>query len=255
MNSFEEPDTAGESPAAFVLSPDASVFPAGEEPEGDFSVQPEESNLTDDPVRVYLREMGSVPLLTRQGEVTLAQKMERGQRRMQKALSRSPLIQTLVAGFAERLCHGREELDRYVDLRPADLEDGGAADRQRRHELRKLFVAYTTTYEKLLHTGDAHAAVPKAHKKLRQKSLAKLARASVEVSQALRAIPFSAACWKELIRVLEKTADEMASGETESKQWERQPAKAHPLRMQEQPDERTKKAVAVDVSLSRLQHS
>ena len=51
---------------------------------------PEESIYTDDPVRVYLREMGSVPLLTRQGEVALAQRMERGKMQMRRAISRSP---------------------------------------------------------------------------------------------------------------------------------------------------------------------
>src|SRR3954447_18261970 len=131
MDQFEEQylNEAGES-LGIPFDDDASFFHPeeqdSEDPQANQHV--EESIYTDDPVRVYLREMGAVPLLTRQGEVTLAQKMERGQLRMQKALSRSPLIQTLVAGFAEHLRHGREELDRYVDLRPADLEDGGAAD-------------------------------------------------------------------------------------------------------------------------------
>src|SRR6187402_2185397 len=58
--------------------------------------QQEESIYTDDPVRVYLREMGAVPLLTREGEVNLARKMERGKLRMQKSISRSPLIQQLI---------------------------------------------------------------------------------------------------------------------------------------------------------------
>ena len=53
----------------------------------------EESIYTDDPVRVYLREMGAVPLLTREGEVNLARRMERGKMRMQKAISRSALVQ------------------------------------------------------------------------------------------------------------------------------------------------------------------
>ena len=53
----------------------------------------EESIYTDDPVRVYLREMGAVPLLTREGEVDLARRMERGKFRMQKAISRSALVQ------------------------------------------------------------------------------------------------------------------------------------------------------------------
>ncbi len=72
-------------------------FHAEEAPEGEeFAVAaPEESIYTDDPVRVYLREMGAVPLLTREGEVDLARRMERGKLRMQKAISRSALVQLL----------------------------------------------------------------------------------------------------------------------------------------------------------------
>ena len=47
---------------------------------------------TNDPVRMYLREMGTVPLLTREGEVEIAKRIERGQLRVLKALSRSPIV-------------------------------------------------------------------------------------------------------------------------------------------------------------------
>jgi RNA polymerase primary sigma factor len=47
---------------------------------------------TNDPVRMYLREMGTVPLLTREGEVEIAKRIERGQNRVLKALSRSPIV-------------------------------------------------------------------------------------------------------------------------------------------------------------------
>ena len=50
------------------------------------------SDKTNDPVRMYLREMGTVPLLTREGEIELAKRIERGQRSVRKALSRSPLV-------------------------------------------------------------------------------------------------------------------------------------------------------------------
>lgn len=50
------------------------------------------SNDTDDLVRVYMREMGAVPLLTREGELAIAKRIERGQNTVMKELSRSPFI-------------------------------------------------------------------------------------------------------------------------------------------------------------------
>src|SRR5262249_10202912 len=47
---------------------------------------------SNDPVRMYLREMGTVPLLTRQGEIEIAKRFERGHLRILKALSRSPVV-------------------------------------------------------------------------------------------------------------------------------------------------------------------
>ena len=63
----------------------------------------EVSIYAEDPVRVYLREMGGVPLLTREGEVDLARRMERGKRRTQKAISRSALVQLMVVELAKQL--------------------------------------------------------------------------------------------------------------------------------------------------------
>src|ERR1700687_5725241 len=86
----------------------------------------EESIYTDDPVRVYLREMGAVPLLTREGEVDLARRMERGKLRMQKAISRSALVQRVVVELADQLKKAALELEVFVDL--GDVEEGSPAD-------------------------------------------------------------------------------------------------------------------------------
>src|SRR4029077_1674059 len=86
----------------------------------------EESIYTDDPVRVYLRKMVAVPLLTREGEVDLARRMERGKLRMQKAISRSALVQLRAVEIADNITHGPEELDTVVDL--GDVEEGSPAD-------------------------------------------------------------------------------------------------------------------------------
>ena len=63
---------------------------AGEDVELDLT--PGALDKTNDPVRMYLREMGTVPLLTREGEVEIAKRIERGQMKVFKALSRSPIV-------------------------------------------------------------------------------------------------------------------------------------------------------------------
>src|ERR1700682_3669041 len=58
---------------------------------------------TNDPVRLYLREMGVVPLLTREGEVAIAKRIERGQLKTQKAISRSPIAVKELLKIGEEL--------------------------------------------------------------------------------------------------------------------------------------------------------
>src|SRR5689334_612890 len=62
---------------------------------------------TNDPVRLYLREMGVVPLLTREGEVAIARRIERGQLKTQKAIARSPIAVREVLKMGEELDSGR----------------------------------------------------------------------------------------------------------------------------------------------------
>ena len=66
---------------------------AGEESDDvELDLSPGTLEKTNDPVRMYLREMGTVPLLTREGEVEIAKRIERGQLRVMKAISRSPIV-------------------------------------------------------------------------------------------------------------------------------------------------------------------
>ncbi len=62
---------------------------------------------TNDPVRLYLREMGVVPLLTREGEVVIAKRIERGQIRTQKSISRSPIAVEALIKLGEDLKRGK----------------------------------------------------------------------------------------------------------------------------------------------------
>src|SRR5438309_1479179 len=117
-----------EAPLGINFDEEATKF-FDPEAEADFlhpQQQVEESIYTDDPVRVYLREMGAVPLLTREGEVDLARRMERGKLRMQKAISRSALVQRVVLDLSDQLKKNLVELESVVDL--GDVEEGSPAD-------------------------------------------------------------------------------------------------------------------------------
>src|SRR5579862_1258950 len=120
-----------------------------EEDEGDERTRrlPENDVYTDDNVRVYLREMGTVPLLTREGEIDLAKRMERGQLRARKTISRSALIQKMAA---EEICRqvkeGVKPLDNFVDFAGYGIKEGTpaylAAEKGARDRLYKIGEQY-----------------------------------------------------------------------------------------------------------------
>jgi len=69
---------------------------------------------SNDPVRLYLREMGIVPLLTREGEVSIAQRIERGQIKTQKSISRSPIAVERLIKLGEDLQRGKASIRETV---------------------------------------------------------------------------------------------------------------------------------------------
>src|SRR5580704_19715360 len=95
----------------------------------------ERSEHTDDPVRVYLREMGSVRLLTKQAESDLARRMERGNLRMLKAISRSPLARKMALAVFEDIGAGKARLE---DVAAVGGADDAAKRRARGEATRRL---------------------------------------------------------------------------------------------------------------------
>jgi RNA polymerase primary sigma factor len=140
----------------------------------------------DDPVRVYLREMGSVSLLKREGEIALARQMERGIQRTRKALSRSPLVWRSMLEWVPQEHESGANLSKLAAL-TQDLRD-----------LEEKF-----------------AATPERYVNVRAKLKGKIARAKVKCSQEVRAIPFQAAQWKRFQELLQSTAGEMSELEQE----------------------------------------
>ena len=78
---------------------------------------------TNDPVRMYLREMGTVPLLTREGEVEIAKRIERGQMRVLKAISRSPIVIREIVALGEDLKRGVRNVKEVVVFDEEELTE------------------------------------------------------------------------------------------------------------------------------------
>src|SRR5476649_2186827 len=78
---------------------------------------------TNDPVRMYLREMGTVPLLTREGEVEIAKRIERGQLRVLKSLTRSPIVIKEILDLVEGLKKGIRSIKELVAFDEEEITD------------------------------------------------------------------------------------------------------------------------------------
>jgi RNA polymerase primary sigma factor len=213
----------------------------------------EESIYTDDPVRVYLREMGAVPLLTREGEVDLARRMERGKLRMQKAISRSALVQLAVVELAEQLKKSPDDLDSMVDI-GGDIEDGTPADTKKRADITKTFGEIQTAHRRQTQLQEK-LEDPPANKRARKKLTIKLYRALVDTSLSIRRVPWVNVRWREFTKEIERAVDELNHLDRELKKLESKNNAAQQPRIRELKREIKKREVSAAASLEELKHT
>ena len=93
----------------------ASEEEAEEEAEAALSTVDSEFGRTTDPVRMYMREMGTVDLLTREGEIVIAKKIEAGLKDMVMALSACPVTIAEMLANIDKITSGEIEIDQFVD--------------------------------------------------------------------------------------------------------------------------------------------
>jgi RNA polymerase primary sigma factor len=169
---------------------------------------------TNDPVRMYLREMGTVPLLTREGEIELAKRVERGQGSVRKALSRSPLV------IRDLIQLGEDLTNRTVSIRDVLIlpDLGGTEDdfSEQTAELLAQIEEIEKLYRKAQQARQKMQAVsrslkPKQHRSLRWA----LARTMVQISRIIRGIGFSGWVRRNLASRLRTAVDELRPAERE----------------------------------------
>src|SRR5215204_5133687 len=146
---------------------------------------------TNDPVRLYLREMGIVPLLTREGEVSIAKRIERGQIKTQKAISRSPIAVKELCRVGEELEAGRLNIRDYVTF-SEQAELTGQEDKADEYlrwtlegieNIRRIFKAGLKEWERL-RAEQKLLKGKKSKKLLRLKR--KVARMRLEIAQEMK---------------------------------------------------------------------
>jgi RNA polymerase primary sigma factor len=192
----------------------------GEEGEDvELDLTPGTLEKTNDPVRMYLREMGTVPLLTREGEVEIAKRIERGQLRVLKAISRSPIVIREIVALGEDLKRGVRNIKEVVIFDEEEITEEilqarirvtiGRVDTLIRHQKKAALLL-----EKL------DTINPKAKAREHRKTRWMMNRERVEVSRIVRELKYTNSERKRLLDKVNKTVDAMRMLERQVKSLE-----------------------------------
>ena len=176
----------------------------------DLNPAPSAPEAANDPVRVYLREMGASPLLTREAEVDIAKRIERGQLSTLKALSRSPIVIRQVLALGEDLKRGLRSIKETVVFDEEEITEEILQDRVKEitHRINQLHKHY-----KIARRLAGQLATVPAEKKARTsvRCRRQLGREMVRISLMLRNLGFTASERKRLTDRINKTMDIMRS--------------------------------------------
>jgi RNA polymerase primary sigma factor len=185
-------------------------YEEGEEGEDvELDLTPGTLEKTNDPVRMYLREMGTVPLLTREGEVEIAKRIERGQMRVMKAISRSSIVIREIVGLGEDLKRGVRNIKEVVIFDEEEITEEVLQARVKQTVSR--IDALVKHQKKAAQFEEKLAAI--AGQKTKAKEQRKLrwaiAREKVYVSRIVRELKYTNMERKRLLDKLNKTVDSM----------------------------------------------
>jgi RNA polymerase primary sigma factor len=190
--------------------PGDKEFGAEEGEDVELDLTPGTLEKTNDPVRMYLREMGTVPLLTREGEVEIAKRIERGQMRVLKAISRSPIVIREVVALGEDLKRGVRNVKEVVIFDEEELTEEVVLARVKATVAR---VDALMKHQKRIAQLEEKQAAIKSSSKTRVRDARRfrwlIAREKVFVSRIVRELKYTPIERKRLLDKVNKTVDTM----------------------------------------------
>jgi RNA polymerase primary sigma factor len=192
--------------------------------ESELSFAPSPSDTSSDPVRLYLREMGVVSLLTREREVAIAKRIERGQLLVLKTISRSPIVVKELIAIGAELRQGTRRIKEIVKFDEEELTEEVLFARTRRtlRIIDKIEKLYALRLKQAVRLQNA----PKSNKRAYRGARWQVARTHVAISQLVRSIDFKEQERKRLIDILRHTAERLHSVEREAARLQRKSSAA-----------------------------
>ncbi len=204
---------AGES-----LEPEVKEEPAPDQ-EVELDLTPGVFDKTNDPVRIYLREMGLVPLLTREGEVALAKRIERGRLLVLKTITRSPIVIKELSEVFKDLREGARSIKEIVIFDEEELTEEKLEKKAR--QTLNILEKIATLYEVAVKQAARLGHTPKSKKRAYLHARYKLSRTRIQMSQLARSIEFTVRERNRLIAKLRQTVERLHSLEREVAKLER----------------------------------
>src|SRR3984893_12997907 len=191
--------------------------------EMELDLTPGALDKTNDPVRMYLREMGTVPLLTREGEVEIARRIERGKLAVIKSISRTPLIARKVIDLGDKLHSGDRTIRELVIFNDEEITDERIQERSRQvqKQIDGVRKAREGSEKLELKLADTPKGATTRDKRKYRRALWAAMRARIELSNAIRKIEFTEAVKRRLIDEMKDAVEGVKAVQREIEALER----------------------------------
>jgi RNA polymerase primary sigma factor len=199
--------------------------------ESETELSAESLEKTNDPVRMYLREMGTVPLLTREGEVEIAKRIEKGQKTVLKALSRSPVVVAEMLKLGEELRVGNMHIKHLVNFNEDELTDDMISAR---------CAEVLTRIGDISNLEDEASRIRKRLNKIKDKQRdnseykrlsTQLARYRIPIARHIRDLDLTAQTHEELVDAIKHVVDRVVGFEREARRLRK--LQESPLKLEE----------------------
>jgi len=191
INIYEDVSSARAARAAAEAAEISDTEPKEEvtAEEIELDLTPGTLEKTNDPVRMYMREMGTVPLLTREGEVAIAKRLERGQRLVLKTISRSSIVLKEILAIGEELRKDTQSIKKIIQLDDEELSEEKIENKTK--QTLRVIGKIERLYEVALKQAAKLGRTPRSKKRAYLRARFQLGRTRVQMSLLMRSINFN----------------------------------------------------------------